>query len=266
MGRLGDALGGLRRRNRKALVIYLTAGYPSLDLSRQAALAAVRAGADVLEIGVPFSDPVADGPVIQHAMQQALEAGSGFGPALKLIHELRAKVSVPMVLFGYLNPLLARGMAMSLQEVAASGADGLLVVDVPLEESGFWRTSAHEHGLDWVSLVAPTTGAQRARRIAEAATGFIYLVSMTAVTGGALSSLEHLRPIMGELRGATSLPVCIGFGVRDKETARRAAAIADGVVVGTAVVEAITRGADAGDVGGAVGILVEELRRGIDEV
>ncbi len=258
MDRLAETFAGLERNARKALVVYLTASDPSLDDSVQAALAAVRAGADVLEVGVPFSDPIADGPVIQRAMGRALAAGGGLAAAFELTRRVRAESAVPIVLFGYVNPLLSLGLEASCQAAAAAGVDGLLVVDLPPEEAGELRAVAARHGLAWVSLVAPTSG-ERVGRIARDASGFVYLVSMTGVTGGKLADPTRLAPLVAQVRAARAVPVCIGFGIRDAESARAAAALADGVVVGSAVVAALEAEGAAG-----VGRLVGELRAGLD--
>jgi tryptophan synthase alpha chain len=235
MTRLAKSFEEVRASGRKALVAYLTAHDPSLDTSVEAALAAAAAGADILEIGVPFSDPVADGPVIQRAMGRALRAGGGLAGSLEVVRRIRARSAVPLVLFGYLNPLLWDGFARATELAATAGVDGLLVVDLPTEEADELRQSAAARGLGWVSLVAPTTGKERARRIAGAATGFLYMVSMTGVTGGALADPTALVPVVQDLRSSTRVPICIGFGIRDRQSARQAAKIADGVVVGSRV-------------------------------
>jgi tryptophan synthase alpha chain len=258
MARLEESFAQLKAKGQKALVVYLTAGDPTLDESVGAALAAVRGGADILEIGVPFSDPIADGAVIQRAMGRALVGGGGFTGALEVVRRVRQSTAVPIVLFGYLNPILWKGAAASCAEAASAGADGLLVVDSPPEESAELLQTARTHGLSWVSLIAPTTGSERAARIAKDATGFLYLVSMTGVTGGALADPRRLGPLVAELRRACDLPVCIGFGIRDAESARAAAGVADGVVVGSAIVAALEKGGPK-----AVERLVAELRLGI---
>src|SRR5688572_12595322 len=242
MTRLSDTLSRLHGQHTKALVVYLTASDPSLDGSVEAALAAVRGGADVLEIGVPFSDPIADGPVIQKAMGRALAAGGGLTAAMKLVEALRRDTQCPIVLFGYLNPLLWDGIEATCQRIAQAGADGLLVVDVPYEEAAPYKGAAAAAGLDWVSLVAPTTSSERAAAIAKDATGFLYVVSMTGVTGGALTGVTAVQPLLQSVRRHSSIPVCMGFGVRDEQTAALAAEAADGVVVGSAIVQALDEG------------------------
>ena len=264
MGRLRKVLERKREAKQKALVVYLTASDPDYETSLAAAKAAIKAGADVLEIGVPFSDPVADGPVIQRAMQRALQQGGGLEAALRLVAEIREQSDTPIVLFGYLNPLLWLGLEKTFEKVAAAGGDGLLVVDLPSEEDDAVRDLASSVGLEWVSLIAPTTGAERARVIAQKATGFLYAVSMTGVTGGALPDLKPVAEVIDAARSRASTPICIGFGIRDAKSARRAAKLCDGVVVGSAIVAALesTEDGKAGVEG--VARCVAELRSGLD--
>jgi tryptophan synthase alpha chain len=259
--RIAQRFATLKARGKKALLVYLTAGDPDGPRSLEAARAAIAAGADLIEIGVPFSDPIADGPVIQRAMGRALAGGGGFLPALELVRKLRAESDIPIVLFGYGNPLLWYGIEDSAKQARAAGADGLLVVDVPPEEADPWRRAAASCGLDWVTLVAPTSGRERAKTLAETASGFVYVVSMTGVTGGALSDPSGVAPLVEVVR-ATGVPACIGFGIRDAESAARAARLADGVVVGSAIVSVLESGGVEGPA--RVGALVAELRRGLD--
>ena len=265
MTRIAETFTRLGNDNRKALVIYITASDPDLDTSVEAAMAAIDAGADLLEIGVPFSDPVADGPVIQRAMHRALEAGGGFDQALELTRRVRAKTDTPIVLFGYLNPLLWQTFSASCEAVKKAGADGLLVVDLPPEETKPFREAASEHGLDWITLVAPTTSATRTELITETGSGFVYIVSMTGVTGGNLQETSTPEQTVKNVRRTTQLPACIGFGVRDETTAFETAQLADGVVVGSAVVAALERGCQEKVGAQRVGELVQALRAGVDK-
>ncbi len=258
MSRLAEAFTLLRAQRRKALLVYLTAGDPDAARSIAAAEAALAAGADILEVGVPFSDPVADGPVIQRAMSRALAGGGGLLPALEVVRAVRQKSQAPIVLFGYCNPLLWYGMEESVRRAKDAGADGLLVVDLPPEEAGPMKAAAAATGLDWVTLVAPTSGPERARRLAETATGFVYVISMTGVTGGAVQDPSAVAPLV-EIARRAGVPACIGFGIRDAKSAAAAGRLADGVVVGSAIVAALETGGPA-----RVGELVAELRRGLD--
>ncbi len=264
MRRIDETFARLHAAGKKALVIYLTAGDPSVETSVAAAEAAVAAGADILEIGIPFSDPVADGPVIQRAMLRALAHGGGLNQALQVIRAIRATTQTPIVAFGYANPFLHNGVDRVCQALHEAGADGLLVVDVPLEESAPWRDAARAAKLAWVPLMAPTTGLERVQAIAGSGTGFLYLVSMTAVTGGALKQVHSLAPIVAAARRASGVPLCIGFGVRDGATAKQAAEHADGVVVGSAIVARLEAGEADQSGPGRVGELVRELRAAID--
>ena len=264
MGRLDTMFERLSAEKKKALVIYLTAGDPDLETSIAAAKAAVKAGADVIEVGVPFSDPLADGPVIQRAMNRALENGCNFQGALEVVRQLRAETEAPIVVFGYINPLLWEGFGQSAKAIAEAGGDGILVVDVPPEESDEFRAIAREEGLDWVSLIAPTSGPERAAQIAERASGFLYVISMMGTTGGDLTSTEAAEAMISAARTKSSLPACVGFGVRDAATAKAAAAAGEGVVVGSAVVRALEEGGQGGIA--KLEALVSELRRGIDSV
>lgn len=265
MSRLEATFTRLRENNRKALVIYMTAGDPSLATSIEAAKACIDAGADILEVGIPFSDPLADGPVIQKAMIRALEGGATFARSLELVKAVRLhNETVPIVLFGYSNPFMWPGFENSCSMARKAGADGFLVVDLPPEEAQECRDAAAREGLDWISLVAPSSGVDRAKSIAAQATGFLYVISMLGVTGGALSSTEGAESMIRAARTVSDLPCCVGFGVRDEKTAEAAARIADGVVVGTAVVQELEAGMESGDGPERVGALVRKLRIGAD--
>ena len=246
----------LRDAARKAFVPYVTAGHP--DPVRSVALlqGLESAGADIIEVGVPFSDPLADGAVIQASSQRALEQGVNFDQVLRIISD--ARLTVPVVLFSYLNPLL-RGGDDALRRAADAGAHGVLVTDLPLgadPEREAWFANGP---LDFIRLVAPTTPSERMGRIASTGQGFVYLISRLGVTGEQASLSAELPAAATRLRAATSLPLCIGFGIANAAQARAAAALADGVVVGSAIVRAADTSVEA-----AVA-LATELRRGIDE-
>lgn len=241
-GQLAARFAAAKADGRAALVAYLTGYDPTRQASLDRVLAACEAGVDVLELGVPFSDPTADGPTIQAAMVRALASGASVAGVIALAGEIRRRIDVPVVLFGYANPLLRFGPTLAATAAAADVA-GLLVVDLPPEHAGELRGAASEHGLDWVGLVAPTT--TRPRRIAVLAntTGFVYAVSLTGVTGAALDVDDtRLQQNLGELRAASGLPVAVGFGVRTPADVKALARHADGVVVGSALIEAGERG------------------------
>ena len=246
----------LRAAGRRALVCYATAGHP--DRARSIALlqGLADAGADVLEVGVPFSDPVADGPIIQRSSQLALAGGMTLDAALSLIAD--AKLSIPVVLFSYLNPLMSAG-ADVLQRARDAGAHGVLVTDLPVGSDAERETWFGTGPLDFVRLVAPTTPASRMAEIARHGKGFVYLISRLGVTGVRDSMPDSLPATVAQLRAVCSLPICVGFGVSTPAHARTVGAVADGVVVGSAIVQAAERSVDD-----AVD-LVRSLRLALDE-
>lgn len=244
MSRLAPAFAAAKARDEAALVIYVTGGDPDLAASRDILGAVARGGADVVELGVPFSDPSADGPVIQRASERALAAGTTLCGVLDLVRDLRAgridgaRAELPIVLFGYLNPLLRRGDSLA-DELAEVGVDGVLVVDLPPEEEQAWAATLAAASVDLIRLLAPTTPEERIRRIGEGASGFLYYVSLTGVTGAALPDAAALGPRVTRVREITGLPVGVGFGISGPEQVAEVAAFADGVVVGSAVVRCI---------------------------
>jgi tryptophan synthase alpha chain len=266
VSRLARAFG----KGRKALIAYLCVGDPGVDESIDLARACVRAGADVLELGVPFSDPIADGPVIARASQRSIAAGGGLAATLKAARAIRSTdADVGIVLFGYYNPLVARGEARAVADAAEAGVDALLVVDLPLEDGGDLRALAASRGLGTIPLLAPTSSAQRVSAVAEAAKGspmpFVYYVSVTGVTGTSALEATSAGARAGALHTELSLPVVVGFGVDSREKARDAARQADGVAVGTAIVRLVEQGKTAIERRTAVERLISELRAGVDE-
>jgi tryptophan synthase alpha chain len=225
----------LRAQDRRALVVYLTAGFPDVPQSIALLQAVERAGADIIEVGVPFSDPLADGPIIQASSQRALDHGVTFDGALEIIR--RAKLTVPVVLFTYLNPLLSAG-ADALERAAKAGAHGVLVTDLPLRADPALEARIAAGPLAFIRLVAPTTPASRMAEIARHGGGFVYLISRLGVTGVQEGIAAELPATIARLRGATSLPVCVGFGISTPAQAAQVGKLADGVVVGSALVRA----------------------------
>lgn len=247
MGRLERLFEARRAEGKRALVAYLAVGDPSLEESVELARACLAAGADVLELGVPYSDPAADGPAIARASQRAIRAGGGLTATLKVARAIReASPTAPIVLFGYYNPIYARGEARTLADAADAGVDALLIVDLPLGEGRELRDHARERGLAIVPLIAPTSAPSRADELVVAnrthPAGFVYYVSVTGVTGSAAAPLAEASRSAGRLREASGLPVVVGFGIDSPEKATVAAAEADGVVVGTALVKRIEEG------------------------
>jgi tryptophan synthase alpha chain len=249
MSRIGEAFARARREGRKALVLYLTAGDPDHETSRRLLVAAARAGADVIEVGVPWSDPSADGPAIQAAMHRALAAGGGLRSALALCAEVRREApSVGLVLFGYANPVFVRGPRAFAAAAAEAGVDGVLCVDWPPEEASELTSELRSHKLDFIPLLAPTSTPPRIERIVGEASGFVYYVSLTGITGAKLADLEGPRRHVEEIRAVagSALPIAVGFGISTPADARAVAAFADGVVVGTAAVRVIEGATKAG--------------------
>jgi tryptophan synthase alpha chain len=245
----------LRARKRRALVPYITAGHPDAERTVELMRGLEEAGADVIELGLPFSDPMADGPVIQASSQRALELGMNFDRLLELV--ARANVGVPLVLFSYLNPILAAGDD-ALVRAAQAGMSGLLLTDLPVGADPEREARIGAGPLEFIRLVAPTTPLERMREIAEHGRGFVYLISRLGVTGARDDLPAELPATVRRLREATSLPVCVGFGVSRPEQAARVAAIADGVVVGSAIVRA------AGESISQAVALTSSLRAAID--
>jgi len=256
----------LRGQGRCALMPFLMAGDPDLGATRDALLALQGHGADVIELGIPYSDPLADGPVIQAAASRALASSTTPGKALAMLAELKGQLTIPVVLFTYSNPLLNRGMEVFCQEAAAAGAAGLVVPDLPLEEGEKLSAIATSHGLDLVLLVAPTTPAERMARIHQASRGFTYLVSVTGVTGVRSALEARVEPLVHQLKRLGDTPVAVGFGISGPEQARQVRQWgADGAIVGSALVKAMTAAHGAGQpVGEAAGRFCAELRAGLD--
>ncbi len=239
MSRLTQTFEGLRRRGERALIPYFVAGDPSLDVTRHLVLEAVRRGADVVELGVPFSDPLADGPVIQRASQRALAAGVTVSRVIELVRELRAEVTLPIVLLSYYNPVHAFGLKAFAHGAVEAGVDGVIVADLPPEEARPLAAEAQAAGLDLIHLVAPTSPPDRMRFITRRSRGFIYFVSLTGVTGPRESLPEDLVERLRQLRGVTTKPICVGFGISTPEQVAAVAPYADGVIVGSAIVRLV---------------------------
>jgi tryptophan synthase alpha chain len=229
----------LKKESRRALVCYVTAGHPDVGRSLETLRALEEGGADIIELGVPFSDPIADGPVIQASSQQALEKGMNYDGALALIE--RARPRVPFVLFSYLNPILAAGPD-ALTRAADAGASGILVTDIPVGADPAREEWLGASPLDFIRLVAPTTPRERMAEIARHGSGFVYLISRLGVTGVQETTATSLPDTIKRLRSATELPICVGFGISTPEQARSVGELADGVVVGSALVKAAERG------------------------
>ncbi|MGH9546412.1 MAG: tryptophan synthase subunit alpha [Terriglobales bacterium] len=248
----------LRFQNRPSLVAYLTCGDPDLATTREIALAAVGAGADVIELGVPFSDPVADGPVIQRASERALRHGTTLAQVLELAREIRRRSQAGLIIFTYLNPILRMGMAKFSAVAQDAGVDGALITDLPVEESRDYLAEMQKRSLATVFLAAPTSTDARLKQIAQASSGFVYAVSRTGVTGARQQMPEDAPKLVGRLRRYTDLPLAVGFGISTSAQVQAVGKFADAAVVGSAIVGIIERnpGKEAESVAQFVGSLV----------
>ena len=235
----------LRQEGRGALVTFITAGDPNLDLSLELLLAMPEAGADVIELGMPFSDPMADGPAIQLASERALEAGQTMEKTLSMVREFRTQhADVPLVLMGYYNPIYHYGPTAFVKDAALAGVDGLIVVDVPPEADDELCLPALDAGLNFIRLATPTTNDARLPSVLQNTSGFLYYVSVTGITGGSSPDLSLVKDNVLRIKGQTDLPCVVGFGVKSPEQVRDIAAFADGAVVGSAIVREIEQGLD----------------------
>ncbi len=230
----------VRSQNRAALMPYYTIGFPTFEKSVEVIKALCQSGADLIELGIPFSDPLADGPTIQHSTQKALEGGTNVASCLEMVEELRKQsVKQPLLLMGYYNPILAYGLSDFVDEAAAAGADGFIIPDLPMEEAGEMERACRNRQCALIYLVAPTTPTDRIVQIAAHATGFLYLVSITGVTGARDALPENLQVFVQRVRAVTEIPLAVGFGISTPQQARSVGQIADGVIVGSALIRTV---------------------------
>lgn len=241
MTRIEKRFAELRSRGGRALIPYLTAGFPKPEATLQLLQALERGGCDIIELGVPFSDPIADGPTIQRASAEALEQGTTLKAILEMVREFRRNSELPLLLFGAYNPFFHYGVEKLATDAAAAGVDALLIPDVPADEGNEIQPILNRAGLDLIYLAAPTTPAQRKQFIASRASGFIYYISLKGVTGARQSLQFQLTEPLKEFRAITTLPIAVGFGIATPEQAAEVAKVADGVVVGSALVDLISR-------------------------
>jgi tryptophan synthase alpha chain len=256
---LGGAFAAAAAEDRAALVLYTTAGRPAVSSGLETLEMLADQGADVLEIGIPFSDPLADGPVIQRASDAAIREGVDLRYSLDLLADFRSRRSTPVVLFSYLNPLLAYGMEDFLRDALTAGAQGVLVTDLPAGADPQLEEGFESHGLDLIRLIAPTTSAPRVKEISRGARGFLYYVSRTGVTGKQERLATGVEEAITAVRACSPVPLAVGFGISTREQAHRVAAVADGVVVGSALVDSLEREGLA-----CAARLVADLRRGME--
>ncbi|MDN6877015.1 tryptophan synthase subunit alpha [Pseudomonas citronellolis] len=264
MSRLQTRFAELKQQNRAALVTFITAGDPGYSTSLDILKGLPEAGADVIELGMPFTDPMADGPAIQLANIRALGNGQNLAKTLKMVREFRAgNDSTPLVLMGYFNPIHYYGVERFIADAKEAGVDGLIIVDLPPEHNEDLCQPAQAAGLDFIRLTTPTTDDKRLPTVLAGSSGFVYYVSVAGVTGAGAATLEHVEQAVARLRRHTDLPVAIGFGIRTPEHAASVARLADGVVVGSALVDKIANaGSSADAVQGVLG-LCRELAEGV---
>lgn len=269
MTRIGDTFAALRARGEVGLVPFLTAGDPDLDTSEALVTEMVRQGADVVELGVPFSDPMADGPTLQRAAERALRAGTSLARIMDLVRRLRRALDVPILLFGYYNPIWRYGAARFAADARQAGVDGVLCVDLPPEEADELKRETDRHDLDMIFLLAPTSSPDRERAVLRRARGFIYYVSVTGVTGARDTLPADLGARVRRVRAASPVPVGVGFGIASAAAAREVAGVADAAIVGSAIARIVERSLGQPDLVGRVGTFVGQLKtalRGVPRV
>lgn len=264
MNRITATFQRLAAAKRKALVTYITAGDPDPETSFHILRKACDAGIDILELGIPFSDPTADGPVIQEASQRALKAGMTLTKTLELAARLRKEVETPIMIFGYYNPLFKYGLERLAKAAQAAGIDGLLVVDLPPEEAGPLKAALAGTDIQLVFLVAPTTRPDRVQMIAQETDGFLYLITRAGTTGEGGLDLEAIRQHAAEVKKLSPLPVCLGFGIRNGDDAHKLAPMADGIIVGSALIGIIGNDPTAPDLPERLAEKIRDLRAGLD--
>ena len=265
MSRIQKTFAELKKRSEAALIPFITAGDPDLATTLKIMRALDEGGADCIELGIPFSDPTADGPTIQRASERALKRPISLPAIFRLVREFRRGSQVPVILFGYFNPFFRFGLERFARQAAASGADGVLCVDLPPEESGELKRWTDAAGLDLIFLLSPTSGPDRVRLVAQKGRGFIYYVSVTGVTGARRSFDDGLRAQVARVRRAASLPVGVGFGISTPEQAAWIGGFADAVVVGSALVEKIERAKSKPAKVAQAGAFVARLKRAMNQ-
>ena len=264
MSRIAGTFERLRAQGRKALIPFIAAGDPAAEATVPLMIALVRGGADIIELGVPFSDPMADGPPIQRAAQRAIEGGTSLRRVLEMVSAFRGSdPATPVVLMGYANPIEAMGVDAFVRHAAEAGVDGVLVVDYPPEESAEFARALRRANIDPIFLLAPTSTAARVAMVARAGAGYIYYVSLKGVTGAANADLDEVARRLPEIRNAVGLPVGVGFGIRDAAGARRAADAADAVIIGSRLIEEL-EGAPHDELPARAQSFVAKIRRAMD--
>lgn len=266
MNRIDEKFSALKSRGRTALITFITAGDPDLETTAKILRVLERSGADLVELGVPFSDPMADGPTIQRASERALQKGASLPRILRMVREFRRDSEIPLILFGYYNPFFRYGLKRFTREASAAGVDGILCVDLPPEESGELKRWTDARGLDTIFLLAPTSDAGRIRLVARQGRGFVYYVSVTGVTGARRRFEDHLHAQVARVRRYTSLPVGVGFGISTPEQAAWIASFADAAVVGSALIEVMEKADQNQEKVKRAGLFVGRLKRAMERV
>ncbi len=261
--RIGRLFERLRAEKRPALIAYITAGDPSPARTPALVAALERGGADLIELGVPFSDPIADGPVIQRGSERALKAGTRVATVLEIASEIRKRSEIPLLLFTYMNPVLRYGLERLAHDAVACGIDGCLLTDLSVEEAEPYTAAMRRAGLDTVFLAAPTSSERRLRLVAQYSSGFVYLVSRTGVTGERASLSDNVAPLVKAMRQVTTLPLAVGFGISTADQVRAVGEIADGVAVGSAIVRTVEQYAASAELESRLEALARELSSGL---
>jgi len=264
MSRIGQTFDVLQRQGKKALIPFITAGYPNLAITEKLIFEVEKNGADLLELGVPFSDPMADGPVIQYSSECSLAQGTTLKMILKLVQKVRLKISLPIILMGYYNPFFSYGIQRFCADAKRAGVDGVLVVDLPPEEAAEMKSHADAAGLDLIFLLAPTSNDERIKIIVKNSSGFIYYVSLTGVTGVRSKLDRDIRGQVEKIKKITPLPIGVGFGISTPRQAQKVAKWADAVVVGSAVIKTIQQSKTSSAIVTNVGQFISSLKKAID--
>jgi len=265
MNRIDETFRTLRARREAALIPYLTAGDPNLDATRELMRAAAEGGADLLELCVPFSDPTADGPVLQRSLEIGLRAGASLTRVLELVADFRSASQLPLVLYGYYNPIFHYGPERFAADAQQAGVDGILVVDLPPEDADELLLWTRPAGIHFICLLTPTSGPERVRKVMQSAAGFVYYVSVTGVTGVRPMLADTVRPAVQRLRQATKLPIGVGFGITTPEQAAAVADFADAAVVGSAIMRLVDEQRRSPSMVADVGAFIRRLKRGMHD-
>ena len=264
MSRIKNTFEKLKAANKKALITFITAGDPTVEISEKVLAGLPEAGADLIEIGMPFTDPMADGPAIQASSLRALENGMSLKGTLEILKNFRTKNSdTPVILMGYFNPIYKYGCDEFIRDAGAAGADGLIIVDLPPEEDGELRPQAQDAGLDLIRLITPTTTGSRLDTVLENASGFLYYVSIAGVTGTKSANIDEVGAHIRDIKEKTDLPIAVGFGIKTPEDASNMSKIADGVVVGSAIVENMQKNQDDSNISAVIGAQVGALKKAV---